>query len=123
MVAPRLSGTFPFRFPSRFQSEKSHDEGITQEGREATAEHNSRPKPLDEHGSPVYGALVCRSVSVDNHLCALEAGLEKRGSGLPGFCRRVGAIAFHPLFIAKRMGSIGVGPDLHALLMLSRSST
>ncbi len=39
-------------------------------------------------------------------LSALEAGLQKRGSGLPSLCRRVGTIALHALFITKRMGGI-----------------
>lgn len=35
-----LRPCFSFRFPSRFQSEKSHGEGITQEGRGS----NSKPQ-------------------------------------------------------------------------------
>jgi len=58
-----------------------------------------------------------------NWLDALEAGLEKHGSCLPSLCRRVGTVALLALFITKRMGGIGVGPDLDALVILSRSGT
>ena len=55
-------------------------------------------------------------------LGSVKARLEKDGSGFPRLSGRIGTIRLHPVFIAKRVGSVGICFDFDSLVMLSRRS-